>query len=70
MDYSLFSLAINDSVTTSELDDYNGALGQDYWATTNPEDSTINEGLFFSEKTSGFDGYIATEDINLSLIHI
>ena len=64
MDYSLFSLAINDSVTTSELDDYNGALGQDYWATTNPEDSTINEGLFFSEKTSGFDGYIATEDIN------
>ena len=64
MDYSRFSLATDDSITTSDFDDYNGALGQEYWATTNSADSTINEGLVFSEKTSGFDGYVATEDIN------
>ncbi|GIS55016.1 hypothetical protein Ct9H90mP29_20580 [bacterium] len=63
MDYSRFSLATDDSITTSDFDDYNGALGQEYWAPLICR-STINEGLVFSEKTSGFDGYVATEDIN------
>ena len=68
MDYSLFSLATNDSITTSSIDDINGALDNDYWATVNQSDSTINEGLVFSEKTSGFDGYVATEDINAAYL--
>ena len=68
MDYSLFSLATNDSITTSSIDDINGALDNDYWATVNQSDSTINEGLVFSEKTSGFDGYVATEDIDAAYL--
>ena len=68
MDYSLFSLATNDSITTSSIDDINGALDNDYWATVNQSDSTINEGLVFSEKTSGFDGYLANEDIDAAYL--
>ena len=68
MDYSLFSLATNDSITTSSIDDINGALDNDYWATVNQSDSTINEGLVFSEKTSGFDGYVANEDIDAAYL--
>ena len=67
-DYSDFTLANNDSVTTNGFEDYNAVLGEDYWASINPDDSTIHEGLFFSEKTSGFDGYRATENIDAAYV--
>ncbi|GIS04307.1 MAG: hypothetical protein CM15mP106_7540 [Candidatus Neomarinimicrobiota bacterium] len=48
-DYSDFTLANNDSVTTSGLTNYNEVLSEPYWASIN-SDSTIHEGLFFNEK--------------------
>lgn len=67
LDYSDFTLANNDSVTTSGLTNYNEVLSEPYWASIN-SDSTIHEGLFFNEKTSGFDGYIASENIDAAYI--
>ena len=54
-------------MTTNGFEDYNAVLGEDYWASIN-SDSTIHEGLFFSEKTSGFDGYRATENIDAAYL--
>ena len=58
----------DDSITTSGLENLNGALGDSYWATSNDSLGLINEGLFYSEKTSGFDAYKANEKIEAAYI--
>ncbi len=68
LDYSDFSMKNDDSITTSGLEDLNGALGDSYWATSNDSLGLINEGLFYSEKTSGFDAYKANEKIEAAYI--
>ena len=76
MDYSLFSLATDDSMTTAEANNFNGSLNNQYWASTNIAyndstnqlDSIIIQGLVFNEKTSGFDAYQATESIDAAYL--
>ena len=67
LDWAMYpTLQFDSSKSHIDENNINGILGTNYWANSYDENGEIfiNEGLYFSEQTSGFDAYNADEDVD------